>query len=290
MTNSLDGRAQAASILVQAQGAGLIGRPRTNGDRCGDIGLHSASAQIAKPGAPAPRPGAGRMRAHPRVCSMPPLKNGDNQRMAISIPSRLVATCRKSAERSAWLDQLPDTLRNLEGQWSLMLETPFDTEDVSCAWVVPARLVNGSSAVLKVPMPHMEAEHELEGLRFWNGDPTVRVLFADDRTGAMLLERCEPGTPLRELPESDQDVVITGILRRLWRSPSAPHPFRRRAAGHFPTGPPLVIGRRRRDGAARIAGRLSRAPWRTARSARQQPPDTMRPASSAEPRVNRKCA
>jgi hypothetical protein len=218
------------------------------------------------------------------------LKNGDNQRMAISIPSRLVATCRKSAERSAWLDQLPDTLRNLEGQWSLMLETPFDTEDVSCAWVVPARLVNGSSAVLKVPMPHMEAEHELEGLRFWNGDPTVRVLFADDRTGAMLLERCEPGTPLRELPESDQDVVITGILRRLWRSPSAPHPFRRRAAGHFPTGPPLVIGRRRRDGAARIAGRLSRAPWRTARSARQQPPDTMRPASSAEPRVNRKCA
>src|ERR1039457_6898324 len=122
----------------------------------------------------------------------------------------------------------------------------------------PARLVNGSSAVLKVPMPHMEAEHELEGLRFWNGDPTVRVLFADDRTGAMLLERCEPGTPLRELPESDQDVVITGILRRLWRSPSAPHPFRRRAAEHFPTGPPLVIGRRRRDGAARIAGRLSR--------------------------------
>src|ERR1039458_5087863 len=60
--------------------------------------------------------------------------------------------------------------------------------------------------ILKVPMPHMEAEHELEGLRFWNGDPTVRVLFADDRTGAMLLERCEPGTPLRELPESDQDV------------------------------------------------------------------------------------
>lgn len=146
--------------------------------------------------------------------------------MAISIPSRLAATCRTSVERAAWLDRLPNTLRNLEIQWSLVLGPPFDTEDVSCAWVAPARLINGSSAVLKVGMPHMEAEHELEGLRFWNGDPTVRVLLADDPTGAMLLERCEPGTPLRALPESGQDVVITGLLRRLWRAPSASHPFR----------------------------------------------------------------
>ena len=107
-----------------------------------------------------------------------------------------------------------------------MLGTPFDTEDVSCAWVAPTKLADGSSAVLKVGMPHMEAEHELDGLRFWNGDPTVRVLLADDHTGAVLLDRCEPGTPLHELPESDQDVVITGLLRRLWRSPSGPHPFR----------------------------------------------------------------
>ena len=146
--------------------------------------------------------------------------------MARSIPSRLAANCRKSAERAAWLDRLPDTLRNLEGEWSLTLGAPFDGEDVSCAWVAPAKLADGSSAVLKVGMPHMEADHELEGLRFWNGDPTVRVIRADDRTGAMLLERCEPGTPLRALPESGQDVVIAGLLRRLWRSPPASHPFR----------------------------------------------------------------
>jgi streptomycin 6-kinase len=145
--------------------------------------------------------------------------------MAINIPSQLAANCRKSVERSAWLRRLPDTLQNLEMDWSLVLGPPFDT-DVSCAWVAPARLIDGSSAVLKVPMPHMEAEHEVEGLRFWNGDPTVRVLLSDDHTCGMLLERCQPGTPLRALPESDQDLVITGLLRRLWRSPSAPHPFR----------------------------------------------------------------
>ncbi len=146
--------------------------------------------------------------------------------MAITIPARLAANYKKSAAWAAWLDQLPDTLRNLERQWSLELESPFDTDDVSCAWVAPARLAHGPSAVLKVGLPHMEAEHELEGLRFWNGDPAVRVLLADDRMGAMLLERCEPGTPLRALPEPDQDVIITGLLRRLWRAPTRPHKFR----------------------------------------------------------------
>jgi streptomycin 6-kinase len=42
----------------------------------------------------------------------------------------------------------------------------------------------------------------------------------------MLLERCEPGTPLRALPEREQDVVIARLLRRLWRVPPAAHPFR----------------------------------------------------------------
>jgi streptomycin 6-kinase len=42
----------------------------------------------------------------------------------------------------------------------------------------------------------------------------------------MLLERCEPGTVLRALPEPEQDVVIAGLLRRLWRPPCDPHPFR----------------------------------------------------------------
>src|SRR5947208_10201119 len=75
-------------------------------------------------------------------------------------------------------------------------------------------------------MPHMEGGHEIHGLRFWDGDPTVRLLDADDDLGAMLLERCEPGTSLRTFPEPDQDLVISQLLRRLWRTPAVPHPFR----------------------------------------------------------------
>jgi streptomycin 6-kinase len=85
---------------------------------------------------------------------------------------------------------------------------------------------DGTRVVLKLGMPHMEGVDELEGLRFWDGDPTVRLLEADADLNAMLLERCDPGTALRDAPEQEQDAVIAGLLRRLWRKPSARQTFR----------------------------------------------------------------
>jgi len=146
--------------------------------------------------------------------------------MALKIPARVAANCRKTSEGVAWLDRLPETLGGLERRWLLAVGAPFDNEEVSCAWVAPVTRADGSAAVLKVGMPHIEGEHEAQGLRFWNGDPTVRLLEVDDDLGAMLLERCEPGTALRMMRGPEQDCVVAGLLRRLWRMPSAPHPFR----------------------------------------------------------------
>jgi len=146
--------------------------------------------------------------------------------MPLRVPRRLAANCHKTPERAAWLERLPDAVQNLQRRWSLTLGGPFDGEEVSCAWVAPAALADGTPAVLKLGMPHMEGAHELQGLRFWNGDPAVRLLEADEDLGAMLLERCQPGTALRALPEFEQDLVIAGLLRRLWRLPAASHPFR----------------------------------------------------------------
>lgn len=146
--------------------------------------------------------------------------------MSLTIPASLAANCRRSPERAEWLGLLPEVVDDLRTRWSLELEAPFDGPEVSAAWVASATRPNGSTAVLKVSMPHMEADHEIDGLRFWDGDSTVRLLEADEATGAMLLERCEPGTWLRSVPEEDQDVVIASLLRRMWRVPSDPHPFR----------------------------------------------------------------
>lgn len=144
----------------------------------------------------------------------------------LRIPIGLATSCSKSPERAAWLERLPGLVGRLEREWSLKLGGPFDGEDVSCSYVALAECAGGTRGVLKIGMPHMEGAQEIEGLRFWAGDPTVRLLAAEDAANAMLLERCEPGTPLRTLPEREQDVVIAGLLRRLWREPKAPHAFR----------------------------------------------------------------
>ena len=141
-------------------------------------------------------------------------------------PQNLVKACLQTHESRVWLERLPEVLHHLQSQWSLVLGEPFTGDDVSCSWVAPVRCSDGSDAVLKLGMPHMEGRHEIEGLRFWNGNPTAKILDFDIGFGAMLLEHCKPGTSLRALPEPEQDHIIARLLNRLWRVPQEPHPFR----------------------------------------------------------------
>ncbi|MBT5872397.1 MAG: hypothetical protein HOH43_03170 [Candidatus Latescibacteria bacterium] len=146
--------------------------------------------------------------------------------MNLDIPGRLANTCKDKPDNMAWLKRLPVVVEQLADTWSLDLGSPYDSDEVSCAWVAPVKRADGSSAVLKIGMPHMEAEHEIQGLQYWDGDPTAYLFEADVARNAMLMEHCVPGTVLRSLPESEQDEVIATLLCRLWRQPSRPHPFR----------------------------------------------------------------
>jgi streptomycin 6-kinase len=146
---------------------------------------------------------------------------------SLSIPSNLAAACR-GEERAAWLAGLPAEIAAVGRRWSLELGEPFEPGGVT-AWVAPATSADFGDVVLKVGSRHMEGEDEAAGLREWNGDGAVRV-FADEHlspgTTAMLLERCVPGTTLSHRPAEEQDVVIAGLLRRLWRIPSEAGSFR----------------------------------------------------------------
>lgn len=126
----------------------------------------------------------------------------------------------------AWLEGLPGVVQELEHRWKLTPDAPLTAEEPSCSYVEAVRRPDGTPAVLKISMPHMEQEHETDGLRFWAGDPTVRLLESDDELHAMLLERCQPGVTLRVLEEREQDIVISGLLRRLWRPVPPLHRFR----------------------------------------------------------------
>jgi streptomycin 6-kinase len=152
-------------------------------------------------------------------------------RRSMIIPTQLSVNCSKTPERQAWLKSLPALAEALKERWSLQIGPPF--EGATCSWVAPALRSNDTQAALKLGMPHIEGEKEIEGLRFWNGNGTVKLLEADDRHCAMLLERCVPGTVLRSKPEGKQDVIVTTLLKRLWRAQlpaSKPRRFRHLAA------------------------------------------------------------
>ena len=149
--------------------------------------------------------------------------------MAIGIPPALAAAVGKEdrPDRRAWLAALPGVVAGIAGEWGLALGEPYSPGGV-CAWVAPA----GDKLVLKVSWRHPEAEHEADGLQFWDGDGAVRCLRAMSLpdTTALLLERCVPGAQLKTLPEPEQDLVIATLARRLHRHrPNAAHPFRRLA-------------------------------------------------------------
>lgn len=125
----------------------------------------------------------------------------------------------RTTEGSRWLAELPDAIAEVTRRWNLIVEPPFNGDEVTAAWVAPVTRADGSSAVLKFGMPHMEGADEIAGLRFWNGNPTIELFEADHDLNAMLLEKCDPGTSLRSEPENEQDVIVASLLKRLWRSP-----------------------------------------------------------------------
>jgi streptomycin 6-kinase len=145
---------------------------------------------------------------------------------SFKIPEKLREMTASDPGFAVWLEDLPRLIVELRDRWSLELGEPYEGEDVTASWVAPVRREDGSSAVLKIGFPHMEAEHEIAGLRSWDGDPTVRLLEADEPLFSMLIERCEPGSLLRELPEEEQDPIVAQMLERLWREPPQPNLFR----------------------------------------------------------------
>lgn len=119
-----------------------------------------------------------------------------------------------SAEGRAWLDRLPALVRGCAEAWRLDVGEPYTYAYASLA--LRARLPDGTPGVLKVQFPDRESEHEADALRAWDGNGAVRLLAHDAERRALLLERCEPGTPLTDLGADAALRGLIGLLPRLW--------------------------------------------------------------------------
>jgi streptomycin 6-kinase len=129
--------------------------------------------------------------------------------------------------RGDWLAELPALIAQIAADWHIEVGDPF-LPGGATAWVAPARDHAGKDFVLKVCWPHPEAVHEADGLRTWAEAGAIRLCQANELAEAtvLLLERCRPGTQLRASPPEQHDLVIAGLLRRLWMEPPPGHCFR----------------------------------------------------------------
>ena len=148
----------------------------------------------------------------------------------LHIPRYLSATAARedSSDVRDWVATLPATVSDLAQRWALQLGEPYEPGG-QCSWVAPARNAAGEDLVLKVGWRHAEAAHEADALKVWRGDGAILLHAAEtfEQTNALLVERCVPGTPLRRsTPEPEQDVIVAGLLGRLWKQPPDGHPFR----------------------------------------------------------------
>lgn len=113
----------------------------------------------------------------------------------------------------AWLLQLPGLVEASLAEWDLTLDG--DPLHGACALVLPVRLRDDSTGVLKVTWPHADAEHEHLALQHWGGRGAVRLLAANPGRWTMLLERLDSGHDLQDVPIDEACQVIGGLLRQL---------------------------------------------------------------------------
>ena len=124
-----------------------------------------------------------------------------------------------------WLASLPSIVDSCAERWSLLVGAPLEGANVS--HVLRVELPDSTPAVLKINFPDTESQHEPDALRLWDGRGAVRLLGYDEPVRALLLERCEPGTPLWSVEDDEEATRIAGAtLRRIWRPPPAQHHFR----------------------------------------------------------------
>ncbi|MFK0290909.1 aminoglycoside phosphotransferase family protein [Streptomyces sp. NPDC090442] len=125
---------------------------------------------------------------------------------------------------AAWLAALPALVQERLEAWRLTLERVHAPGGRS-SLVALVRQEDGTPAALKFPVPGRAAAQEAAALRVWDGWGAVRLLRADEASGALLLERLQGSVSLRSLPEAKALLEAAGTVRRLWVAPPPGHPF-----------------------------------------------------------------
>jgi streptomycin 6-kinase len=137
-------------------------------------------------------------------------------RVTIRLPEGLDEQRELGPDWGAWLDRLPRLFTEVLDDWELTREGG-ELWHGFCSLVAPVRTAEGEAAVLKVTFDgDAESEHEGLALQHWQGHGVVRLLRADPRRRALLLERLHR-RDLTDVQDLQACEVVAGLYSRIHR-------------------------------------------------------------------------
>lgn len=131
----------------------------------------------------------------------------------VEVPAALERNRRLGPGWDAWLDALPGRAAGLLDEWSLRVTGP--AQHGAASLVLPVVDEDAQPAVLKISYDGTdETEHEALALQHWGGRGAVRLLRADPRRRALLLEQLH-ATDLTGLWDLEACEVVAGLYGAL---------------------------------------------------------------------------
>ena len=129
------------------------------------------------------------------------------------LPPGLAAQAALGPDWAAWLSGLPRLVGDLVVEWDLVPDgAPMHGY---CSLVLPVRGPDGEAAALKVTFDgDEESAHEALALQRWGGRGAVRLLRADPRRRALLLERLDP-SGLSQHGDREASEIVAGLYSLL---------------------------------------------------------------------------
>ncbi len=129
----------------------------------------------------------------------------------LRLPPTLLAYAGRGADWAAYVDRLPRLAGELLDEWDLVRDGELLHGHASL--VVPVTH-DGERLVLKIGFPDVETEHEALALQTWAGRGAVRMLRADPRRRALLLERLH-AEDLRTVDDLEACEIVAGLYASL---------------------------------------------------------------------------
>ncbi len=123
-----------------------------------------------------------------------------------------------------WLENLPTLIKGFKRRWGLGEVYPF--KNLSYNFVATTVRKDGTRAVLKLGVPCRGLSNEIDFLKYYDGQGTVTIIESDHESGALLLEKLQPGKSLWMFEQDERATEIAGsVINKLLKPIGNQHSF-----------------------------------------------------------------